>query len=66
MIFFIALMMMTAAFGQSLDQKIDSLISAQTTKPFNGIVLVFQDGTPKYSKAFGYSDLERKENKRIV
>jgi hypothetical protein len=54
-------MMMTAVFGQSLDQRIDSLILAKTMKPFNGIIYISQDGKTKYSKAFGYSDLESEQ-----
>ncbi|CAN1554768.1 AmpC Beta-lactamase class C and other penicillin binding proteins [Flavobacteriaceae bacterium] len=40
--------------------KIDSLIQNKTTKPFNGIILISQNGKIRYSKIVGYSDLEKK------
>ncbi len=40
--------------------QIDSLLKAPTSKPFNGVVLVAQNGKITYSKTCGYSDLERK------
>jgi len=50
-------------FGQQnkIARKIDSLISIKTTKPFNGIILVSQDGQIKYNKSFGYSDIDKKK-----
>jgi len=50
-------------FGQKniIDEQIDSLISTKTTKPFNGVVLIAQKGKTKYSKIFGYSDIDKKE-----
>ena len=50
-------------FGQqnSIDEQIDSLISTKTTKPFNGVILISQKGKTKYSKTFGYSDINKKE-----
>ena len=47
-------------FGQQVDKRIDSLISTKTTKPFNGIILISQNGKTKYSKVFGFSDLDKK------
>ena len=37
-------------FGQQskIEKKIDRLISAKTTKPFNGIILISQKGRTKY------------------
>jgi D-alanyl-D-alanine carboxypeptidase len=40
--------------------KIDSLILSKTTKPFNGIILISQNGKTSYSNVFGFSDLEKK------
>jgi D-alanyl-D-alanine carboxypeptidase len=40
--------------------KIDSLIHSKAIKPFNGIILISQNGKIKYSKIVGYSDLEKK------
>ena len=50
-------------FGQQniIDKQIDSLISTKTTKPFNGVILISQKGKTKYSKTFGYSDIDKKE-----
>jgi D-alanyl-D-alanine carboxypeptidase len=50
-------------FGQQkiIDKQIDSIISTKTTKPFNGVILVSQNGQTKYSKTFGYSDIDKKE-----
>ncbi|WP_445749381.1 serine hydrolase domain-containing protein [Polaribacter sp.] len=44
-----------------LDKQIDSIISTKTTKPFNGVILFSQNGQTKYSKIFGYSDIDKKE-----
>ncbi|KUY30281.1 serine hydrolase domain-containing protein [Elizabethkingia ursingii] len=47
--------------GQNIiKSKIDSLLSAETNKPFNGVVLVSQNGKNLYLKAKGYSNLEHK------
>lgn len=50
-------------FGQknSVYKQIDNLISAKTTKPFNGVILISQKGQTKYSKTVGYSDIDKKE-----
>lgn len=49
-------------FGQehTIAHQIDSLISSNTTKPFNGVVLITQEGNTRYSKAYGYSDIDEK------
>lgn len=51
------------SYGQQLNfaNRIDSLISAKTTKPFNGVILISQKGKTKYSKIYGYSDIDKKE-----
>jgi CubicO group peptidase (beta-lactamase class C family) len=51
----------TIAFGQrNFATKIDSLIESQTQKPFNGVIIVSQDGKTIYSKNYGFSDLDKK------
>jgi CubicO group peptidase (beta-lactamase class C family) len=64
-ILFLPIFLITAivTFGQQniLDKQIDSLISTKTTKPFNGVILFSQNGQTKYSKTFGYSDIDKKE-----
>jgi CubicO group peptidase (beta-lactamase class C family) len=52
-----------STFGQqnNIDIRIDSLISSITTKPFNGIILISENGKTKYSKLFGYSNIDKKE-----
>jgi D-alanyl-D-alanine carboxypeptidase len=49
-------------FGQQLDIKfkIDSIVTAKTNKPFNGIILISQDGREIYSRINGYSDFDKK------
>ena len=63
-ILFLFLSITFTTFGQqnsnSIEKQIDSLISAKTTKPFNGIILIFQNGQTRYLKCFGYSDIEKK------
>lgn len=53
--------------GQSLEQQkdnytvqIDSLIQTTSPRNFNGVILITQHGKTKYSKAFGYADLNKK------
>jgi len=50
-------------FGQQniINEQIDSLILTKTTKPFNGVILISQKGKTKYSKTYGYSDIDKKE-----
>jgi D-alanyl-D-alanine carboxypeptidase len=52
-----------ATLGQqnTIEQQIDSLISAKTTTPFNGVILISQKEQTIYSKTFGYSDIDKKE-----
>ena len=54
-------------FGQEsiISGQIDSLISTKTTKPFNGVILISQKGKTKYSKTFGYSDIDKKESLKL-
>lgn len=49
-------------FGQSMDIKfkIDSIITANTGKPFNGIILISQNGKEIYSGIHGYADWFKK------
>lgn len=55
------LLLSSIALGQGYNKSIDSLIFAQTTKPFNGIILISEKGKTKYSKILGYSDINKKE-----
>ena len=50
-------------FGQqnNIEKQIDSLISVKTARAFNGIILISKKGKNKYSKLFGYSDIDKKE-----
>jgi CubicO group peptidase (beta-lactamase class C family) len=50
-----------ASSNAQINSLIDSLISAKTEKPFNGIILISQNGKIKYSKIHGYSDIDRKK-----
>ena len=51
-----------AGFGQTIDIKfkIDSIITAKSDKPFNGIILISQDGKDIYSRIYGYADWFKK------
>jgi len=60
LLFFINASFLTFGQQNKIARKIDSLISIKTAKPFNGIILVSQDGQIKYNKSFGYSDIDKK------
>ena len=51
------------SYGQRLNftKRIDSLISVELTKPFNGTILISQKGEIEYSKKIGYSDIDKKK-----
>lgn len=40
--------------------KIDSLIKNINVRPFNGVILITQNGKTKYSKAYGYANFDKK------
>jgi len=58
---FLFLVINFTTFGQqnrkNIETQIDSLVSASTRKPFNGIILISRNGQTKYIKNFGYSDV---------
>ena len=64
---FLFLISLSISYGQqfSFAKQIDSLLSAKTTKPFNGVILICQKGKTKYSKTCGYSDIDKKEVLKI-
>jgi D-alanyl-D-alanine carboxypeptidase len=41
--------------------KIDGLIKDTSVRPFNGIILITQNGKTKYSKVYGYSNFDKKK-----
>lgn len=45
--------------GASFSEKLDAFLSAPTEQPFNGIVLVSQDGVSKFAKVYGRPSLEK-------
>lgn len=45
----------------NIEKQIDSLLSVETTRPFNGIILISQKRKTLYSKVHGYSDMAKKE-----
>lgn len=51
----------TKSANFSLADRIDSLLTAPTQKPFNGIVLVTQNGFTKYSKVQRFSNIGKKK-----
>ncbi len=44
-----------------MEKSIDSLLKVNTTKPFNGIIIVAQNGKKIYKTKKGYSDIENKK-----
>ncbi|MDR1200439.1 MAG: beta-lactamase family protein [Tannerellaceae bacterium] len=44
----------------TLVNSIDSLLAANSTKPFNGIVLIAKEGKTEYLKMTGFSDFDTK------
>ncbi len=59
---FLLLVVTRVSYGQSTGyvNQIDSLLSVHTTKPFNGVVLISQNGKTVYSQVHGYSNMEKK------
>ena len=58
------LMSVRALFGQAislptLEQKIDSLLKTQNIRPFNGVVLIAQNGILLYQNEHGFADFEQ-------
>ncbi len=52
-----------SVYGQNITEcgiQVDLLLNAPTSNPFNGVVLISQNGKTVYSKVCGYSDFERK------
>lgn len=60
-LFILLLLTVKMTYGQSVDctKQIDLLLDNLTTKPFNGVILVSQNGE-NYLKACGYSDIGKK------
>lgn len=51
------------SYGQHKDDysiKIDSLIKDSKVRPFNGVILITQNGKTKYSKAYGNANFDKK------
>jgi D-alanyl-D-alanine carboxypeptidase len=45
------------SYGQkTISSRIDSLITTRTNKPFNGIILIAQNGKTIYQRCYGYSN----------
>ena len=40
--------------------KIDSLIKTASSKPFNGVIVIAQNGEVKYEKSYGFADIDKK------
>ncbi|PIF44022.1 CubicO group peptidase (beta-lactamase class C family) [Chryseobacterium sp. 52] len=60
---FSILLMSCKGYGQDKDdysKKIDSLIQTTNPRSFNGVILITQKGKTKYTKAFGFSNFEKK------
>ncbi|MDR6567922.1 serine hydrolase domain-containing protein [Chitinophaga ginsengisegetis] len=46
---------------QSLSARLDSLLTIKSPRPFNGVVLITQNGKTLYAKAYGYANRETKQ-----
>ncbi len=66
-LFFLIFLNTTLSFGQQIhvEKQIDSLISAKQIKPFNGVILITQNGKETYSNIKGYSDFKKKRKLKI-
>ena len=51
--------------GEDYPIKIDSLLKTSSSRPFNGVVLVSQNGKTVYSKAYGYANFDKKTPIRL-
>jgi D-alanyl-D-alanine carboxypeptidase len=60
LLFFVSNQTIFAQAKDNYTARIDSLIKTTSVRPFNGNVLVSQNGKIKYSKAYGYSDFAKK------
>lgn len=60
--FVLSLFSVPSILGQELNDftRIDSLILVESQKPFNGVILISQNGKMVYYNKKGYSDLEKK------
>lgn len=48
-----------------LTSKLDDILKQESTKPFNGVVLITQNGKRIYQKVIGFADLETKDPLKI-
>lgn len=60
LVFFVSNQTILAQAKDNYSTRIDSLIQTTSVRPFNGNVLITQNGKTKYSKAYGYSDYAKK------
>ncbi|MGF6848706.1 D-alanyl-D-alanine carboxypeptidase [Chitinophaga sp. W3I9] len=49
------------AAQQSLSNRLDSLLTVRSPRPFNGVVLITQKGKTLYTKSYGYANREAKQ-----
>src|SRR6478609_3151195 len=56
LIFLLALAKLSFGQSKELNSRIDSLLNAETSTPFHGIILVSANGETKCSKYFGIAD----------
>lgn len=50
------------AQGSDMNSKLNDLLNAKSAEPFNGIVLLAQNGEVKYAKNFGFANKEQKQD----
>ena len=61
--FIILILLSSMIFGQSsnLYKRLDSLVNAQSPRPFNGVILLTKNGKVKYSKVKGFANFDTKK-----
>lgn len=50
----------TSLSQSSFATKIDSLIKTASLRPFNGVIVIAQNGEVKYAKSYGFADIDKK------
>jgi D-alanyl-D-alanine carboxypeptidase len=60
LLFFLINFNLFAQVNNNYATKIDSLIKTINIRPFNGVVLISENGKTKYAKAYGFANFEKK------
>ena len=58
--FFVDLSAQKATKNNAISNEIEALITAKSTKSFNGMIIISENGKTIYSKIIGFSDMDKK------